>query len=279
MFPLKSIGKVSKGRSVLYILSYVLVIIWLVPIIWMFATAIKPGGSAVTILTELFKAPFTLDNYNYVLNNAYIWRWTWNSLFVGIVTTILTLILNSMAAFALSRFNFVGKNIIFWIIIAGLMVPIEAKIIPLFQIMIDFGLVNSYQSLILPSLAAPLGVFILKQFYDGIPNELIEAAKIDGASLFRIYWSIFLPLSRSSMAALAIFTFITSWNNFLWPFLAVTEQKMMTLPVAIPTFQSAYTAELMIPMAANVLTSLPAIIAFVIFQKHIIKGITMTGIK
>src|SRR5690606_7416570 len=109
------------------------------------------------------------------------------------------------------------------------MVPVEAKIIPLFQIMIDLGLINSYSSLILPGLAAPLGVFIFKQFYDGIPNELVEAAKIDGANTFRIYRSIFLPLSRSSMAALGIFTFINSWNNFLWPFLAINEEKMMTL--------------------------------------------------
>jgi multiple sugar transport system permease protein len=245
----------------------------------MFMTALKPGGTAVTVISELIKAPFTLDNYSYVLNNASIWRWTWNSLYVAIVTTVVTIVLTSLAAFALSRLKFVGRNLIFWLIIGGLMVPVEAKIIPLFQIMMDFGLINSYSALILPGLAAPLGVFIMKQFYDGIPNELVEAAKIDGAGTLRIFWSIFLPLSRSSMAALGIFTFITSWNNFLWPFLAVNEEKMMTLPVGIPTFQSAYTAELMIPMAANVLASLPAIIVFIFFQKHIIKGITMTGIK
>lgn len=271
--------KTTKGRKLLYVLSYSLVFIWLIPVLWMFLTAIKPGGSAVTVISELLKPPYTFDNYKYVINNALIWRWTWNSLYVAFVTTGLTLILTSLAAFALSRLQFVGKNLIFWLIIGGLMVPVEAKIIPLFQIMIDFGLFNSYSSLILPGLAAPLGVFILKQFYDGIPNELVEAAKIDGASTLRIFWSIFLPLSRSSMAALGIFTFITSWNNFLWPFLAVNEEKMFTLPVAIPTFQSSYTAELMIPMAANVLASLPAIIVFILFQKHIIKGITMTGIK
>ncbi|ALC92684.1 sugar ABC transporter permease [Bacillus sp. FJAT-18017] len=259
--------------------SYALVLIWVIPIIWMLITSLKPGGTAVTILSELFKPPFTFANYEYVLTNASIWRWTWNSLYIAVVTTVLTLILTSLAAFALSRLQFKGRQIIFWLIIAGLMVPVEAKIVPLFQIMVDFGLINSYSSIILPALAAPLGVFMLKQFYDAIPNDLIEAARIDGANWLRIYWSIFLPLSRSSMAALGIFTFVTSWNNFLWPFLAVNEEKMFTLPVAIPTFQSAYTAELMIPMAANMLASLPAIIVFILFQRHIIKGITMTGIK
>jgi multiple sugar transport system permease protein len=271
--------KTTTSIKLLHLFGYLFVFIWLIPVLWMFMTALKPGGTAVTVISELIKAPFTLDNYSYVLNNASIWRWTWNSLYVAIVTTVVTIVLTSLAAFALSRLKFIGKNFIFWLIIGGLMVPVEAKIIPLFQIMMDFGLVNSYSALILPGLAAPLGVFIMKQFYDGIPNELVEAAKIDGAGTLRIFWSIFLPLSRSSMAALGIFTFITSWNNFLWPFLAVNEEKMMTLPVGIPTFQSAYTAELMIPMAANVLASLPAIIVFIFFQKHIIKGITMTGIK
>jgi multiple sugar transport system permease protein len=271
--------RTTSGRKLLYLGSYLLVLAWVIPIVWMFITSIKPGGSAVTVLGQLFKPPFTLGNYEYVLNNASVWRWTWNSLYIAIVTTVLTIVLTSLAAFALSRLKFIGRNFIFWLIIAGLMVPVEAKIVPLFQIMVDFGLINSYSSIILPSLAAPLGVFILKQFYDAIPNDLIEAAKIDGAGWFRIYWGIFLPLSRSSMAALGIFTFVTSWNNFLWPLLAVNEEKMFTLPVGIPTFQSAYTAELMIPMAANVLASLPAILIFILFQKHIIKGITMTGIK
>ncbi|WP_246608767.1 carbohydrate ABC transporter permease [Paenibacillus agaridevorans] len=274
-----SLRRMSIGRLILYVLGFGLAVIWLAPLVWMIVTAVKPAGSAVTVMSELFKAPFTLDNYKYVLGNASVWSWTLNSTLVALVVTVLTLLINSLAAFALSRIRFIGKQLIFWLVLMGLMVPIEAKIIPLFQIMVDLNLINSYPALILPSLAAPLGVFILKQFYDGIPKDLVEAAKIDGAGLLRIYWSLFLPLSRSSMAALAIFTFVTSWNNYLWPFLAVTEEKMMTLPVGIPTFQSAYTAELIIPMAANVLASLPAILAFILFQKHIIKGITMTGIK
>ncbi|NWQ40432.1 carbohydrate ABC transporter permease [Bacillus sp. EB106-08-02-XG196] len=267
------------GRSLLYIFSYLLVIIWLVPMLWMVITAIKPDGSPVTVLSSLIKPPFTMDNYKFVSENASIWRWTWNSVYIAFVTTGLTLLLTSMAAFALSRIPFKGNKLVFWIIIAGLMVPTEATIIPLFLMMVDNGLINSYSSIIFPSVAAPLGVLILKQFYDAIPKELVEAAEIDGASKLKIWWSIFLPLSRSSMAALGIFTFISSWNNFLWPYLAISDEKMMTLPIGIPLFQSGYAAELTIPMAANMLASLPALLVFILFQKHIIKGITMTGIK
>ncbi|TDF94170.1 carbohydrate ABC transporter permease [Paenibacillus piri] len=271
--------RISISRIIVYIVSYLFVVIWLLPLLWMVFTSLKPAGSAVTVLTELISPPFTWANFEFVTSNASVWRWTWNSTVIAVITTAGTLAMTSLAAFALSRLRFRGKTFVFWLIIGGLMVPTEATIIPLFQMMIDNGLVNSYSSIILPSLAAPLGVMILKQFYDGIPNELVEAAKIDGAGLIRIYASIFVPLSRSSMAALAIFTFISSWNNFLWPFLAISDENMMTLPIGIPLFQGTYQIELTIPMAANVLASFPAILVFIIFQKHIIKGITMTGIK
>ncbi|GGF22516.1 sugar ABC transporter permease [Halobacillus andaensis] len=271
--------KMNVSRKLLYIFSYLFIAAWLIPIVWMFITSITPRGESVTIISELFTPPFTWANYEYVLENAMIWRWTFNSFFVASITTVLTLLLTSLAAFALSRLRFVGRNLIFWLIIAGLMVPIEAMIVPLFQIMIELNIVNTYSALILPNLAMPLGVFLLKQFYDGVPNELMEAAKMDGAGLLKIYWKIFLPLSRSSMAALGIFTFIMSWNDFLWPFLAVNSESMFTLPVAIPTFQSSFSSELMIPMAVNTLASVPAIIVFILFQKHIIQGIAMTGIK
>ena len=267
------------ARRFLYIAGYGLIVAWLVPLVWMIFTSITPQGSPVTVLSELFKPPFTLDNFYYVTTAASLWRWTLNSVVIAVLTTVGTLAITSMAAFALSRVSFPGKSFVFWLIIAGLMVPTEATIVPLFQMMIDNGMINSYSSIIFPSLAAPLGVLILKQFFDGIPNELVEASKIDGAGFFRIFSNIFLPLSRSSLAALAIFTFISSWNNFLWPFLAVNSEEMMTLPIGIPMFQGSHAQELTLPMAANVLASLPAILVFVLFQKHIIKGITMTGIK
>ena len=270
---------ISYRRLSLYVMSYVIAIIMLIPLAWMIVTSFKPEGSVVTVISELLKPPFALASYFKVNQTSEIWRWTLNSVFVGVIQTIGTLFVSSLAAFAISRIPFKGKNFIFLIILAGLMVPVEATIVPLFSMIADLGWVNSFKALILPGIALPLGVLILKQFYDSIPKELVEAARMDGASTFIIWWKIFLPLSKTSMAALAIFVFVQSWNNFLWPLLVATDSSMMTLPVGIPTFQSSFATNLSVPMAANVIGSLPALIIFLIFQKHIIKGITMTGIK
>ena len=143
----------------------------------------------------------------------------------------------------------------------------------------EIGLTNTYLSIILPTLAGPFGVFILKQFYDGIPRELADAAKIDGAGYFRIFLSIFIPLSKSSVFALGIFLFIGSWNNFLWPFLTLTSSKKMTVPIGLPMFNSLMGSDMVMPMAAAFLASIPMMIVFLLFQKYIIKGIAMTGIK
>lgn len=270
---------VRLGRVLLYIGSYLFALVWLIPLLWMLITSFKPEGSIVTIFSELIKPPFTLDSYMKVNATAMVWRWTLNSFIVAVVQTGCTILFGSMAAFAISQIQFKGKNLVFLIILAGLMVPVEATVVPLFSIFVDLGWINTYKALILPGLALPLGVLVLKQFYDGIPHELVEAAEIDGLNLFRIWWNIFMPLSRTSMAAIAIFIFIQSWNNFLWPLLAASESAMMTLPVAIPLFQSSFTTDMSVPMAANVLASIPALLVFILFQKHIIKGITMTGIK
>jgi len=236
-------------------------------------------ATPVSILRIAFSPPFTFANYIHVSQRAPIWTWTYNSAVVAIVVTFVILITTSMAAYALSKLNFRGGKLVFIIIMSGLMVPIEAIVIPLFLNTVDMGLLNTRTSLILPSLAAPLGVIIMKQFYDGIPNELIEAAKIDGSTYFHTWWSICVPLSRSALAAVGIFTFINSWNNFLWPFLAVTNQSMMTLPVGIPVFQNTHLEEFTRPMTASVFASVPAIIVFIIFQKQIVRGIAMSGIK
>ncbi|WP_280770693.1 carbohydrate ABC transporter permease [Salipaludibacillus daqingensis] len=269
----------KRSRILVYIVAYGLVAFMLIPIIWMFWVSFKPINSVVTVVSELLTPPYGVESYIRVQESSMIWRWTINSVFVAIIQTAGTLLFSSLAAFAISRIPFKGKTFVFLLILAGLMVPVEATVVPLFEMIVNLGWVNSYPALILPGIALPLGVLILKQFYDGIPNELMEAAKIDGANMFRIWWSIFLPLSRTSMAALAIFVFVQSWNNFLWPLLVANDQSMMTLPVAIPTFQSSFTTDLTVPMAANVLASIPALIFFLIFQKQIIKGVAMTGIK
>lgn len=275
-------GKWRIGTIAAYVVAYALAVIMLLPMIWMFISAFKAPGSTVTIFKELIAPPFTLESYARVLRpdgTAMMWRWTLNSVVVGVVQTVITVLVSSWAAFAVSRIPFKGKGLIFAFILAGMMVPMESIVVPLFDMIVGLGWVNSFHGLIWPGMMLPLAFLILKQFIDQLPKELLEAAKIDGAGNFRIWWSVIWPLSRSAMAAVSIFVFVQSWNNLLWPLLVAQETAMMTLPVGIPTFQSTFATDLAVPMASNVLASLPALLVFLLFQRQITKGIAMTGIK
>lgn len=272
----------SAGTILVYVLAYALAVVMLIPVLWMFISAFKAPGSTVTVISKLLSPPFTLESFAKVLKpdgSAMMWRWTLNSVIVGVVQTVVTIFCSSWAAYAVSRIPFRGKSFLFAFILAGMMVPMESIVVPLFDMAVDLGWVNRYHGLIWPGMMLPLAFLILKQFIDQLPNELFEAAKIDGAGSLTIWWTIVWPLSRSSMAAVSIFIFVQSWNNLLWPMLVAQETAMMTLPVGIPTFQSVFATDLAVPMASNVLASLPAIVVFLLFQRHIVKGIAMTGIK
>ena len=276
---MEKIKKMKPGRWIAYILAYAIALLWLFPVVWMIISSFKSYGTPVSILPELFKGEFTFDNYVTITEKAPVLRWIFNSFFVAMVVTVGTILITSLAAYAISKLRFLGKKYVFAIITTGMMVPMEAIIIPLYQNMAKLGLLNSYIGLMCPSLAAPIGVLIMKRFYDSIPQDLIEAGMLDGANDFQRWWKICVPISKSSMAAVGIFTFINSWNNFLWPFLSITSEKMMTLPVGIPQFHGANLSVFTLPMTISVVASVPAIIMFLIFKKHIIKGIAMSGIK
>ncbi|WP_226036104.1 carbohydrate ABC transporter permease [Aquibacillus saliphilus] len=270
------------GKFWVYFFAYFLAIIMFIPLLWMIISSFKLPGSTVTVIGELLSPPYTLESFKEVLKpdgTAMMWRWTFNSVVVGVIQTVITVFVSSWAAFAVSRLDFKGKRLIFVLILAGLMVPMESIVVPLFNMMVSLNWVNTFHALIWPGMMLPLAFLILKQFIDQLPTELLEAAKIDGAGPFITWLKIILPLSKSSMAAVSIFVFIQSWNNLLWPLLVAQETSMMTLPVGIPTFQSNFATDLAVPMASNVIASVPALIVFLIFQKHIIKGISMTGIK
>jgi multiple sugar transport system permease protein len=159
------------------------------------------------------------------------------------------------------------------------MIPGEATIIPLYEVAKSLGLIDTYAGLILPMIASSMGIIVLKSFFDNVPKELIESAVIDGCSTFKLFYKIILPLSKPAISAIGIFTFIGSWNNFLWPYLATLSEDLYTLPVGIPVFNSNYSTAYVLPMTANAIASIPVIIAFLIFEKQIVKGISFTGIK
>jgi multiple sugar transport system permease protein len=258
-------------------------IIWLIPLLWAVDTSLKPEDQTTTVpitwIPEGGLSGFTLESFWQVLSAGGLLRWYWNSALTSTIITAAVVLLTSLAAFGLSRIPFRGRTVVFWMIIAGLMVPPQILIVPLFMEMDALGFVDTYQGIILPQIASPLAVFIFKQFFDGIPHELEEAAIVDGASRFRVYWQVWMPLARPAIAAVAIFTFVLSWNNFIWPFVIVTNTDMMTIPVGLATVQSSYGVRYADIMASAVLGGLPLLIVFLFFQRQIVQGIASTGLK
>lgn len=271
--------KVTIGKVIITLISIFLSFIALFPIIWMFAVSIKEEGTPITSVADWFLPPYTLENFPRVFKGTALPLWIFNSFFVAVIVTFLVVWFTSMAAFALSKINFRYKRFMYLLFLVGLMVPGEATIIPLFVTAKNLNIIDSYAGLIMPAIAGSMSIIIFKGFFDGIPDEIIESATIDGAGWFTIYMKIILPLGKTATVTMAIFTFIGSWNSFLWPYLSAMSEDVFTLPVGLPTLNSQYTRDYVIPMTTNFIASLPAIILFLIFEKQIVKGVTLSGIK
>lgn len=262
-------------------LTVFLAAIWWLPVFWTFLCAIKPNMSPMFDMTTWLEPPFTLDNFDYVLNNpqAQMLKWLLNSFLTASIGTVGVVFLSLLAAYSFSKFNYPGKKLLFWVCMAGMMIPGESLIIPQYLMFRNMSLLNSYASLILPGLGASMGVLILKQFMDGLPESLFEAARIDGCSSFRMLWQITAPLTKASISSLAIFMFRQKWNDYLWPYISISDPEMMTIPVGITFFQGQYHEGYGRQMAAAAIAILPALIIFLVFQKNIIKGIALSGLK
>lgn len=254
-------------------------LVWLIPALWMVSLALTPNGMLASQTSGLVPPAITFDNFVGVFTVGLTPRWFLNSIIVSVVTTVLTVFLCAMAGYAFAKIDFPGKLIIYASVLAGLMIPKEAMFIPLFTMFADLDLHNSYEALILPRIAAPLGVFLMTQFFSKVPHEVEEAARIDGAGPWRNFFSIMLPLARPSMIALGIFTFVQTWNDYLWPLVSATQREMFTITTGLASLQGnfAQATELGSLMARGVMGSLPLLIIFVLFQKHLIRGIALTS--
>ncbi|GLJ63040.1 MULTISPECIES: carbohydrate ABC transporter permease [Microbacterium] len=265
-------------RIVAFAVLLLLAIGWLLPFLWAVATAFKTETDAASgDPSWIGPSGPTTDAFTAILSQGNVWIWAFNSLWTSAAVTAITLAISAMAAYAFSRLDFTGRRWLYVAVIAAIVVPPQALIIPLFYEMLAFNMIDTHWGLILPQVVAPAMVFILKQFFDAVPIELEDAARVDGASRFRVFWSIVLPLSRPILASVAIFVFIGAWNNFLWPFLVINDTTLMTLPVGLQTVISAYGVQYAQVMAQAVLAALPLIIVFLIFQKQIVKGVATTG--
>jgi len=256
-------------------------IIFVLPIILLFITSFKPE-SEIIHFKNVLPNDWTVANYAEVLDNVEeipMARWFFNSVFVSSMITALVLFVDSLAAYALARLNLPGGKYVLILIIASLMIPLQMLLVPVYLILNWLGWLDTYLALIIPAASGAFGVFLLHQFFKSIPKEYEEAAAIDGCSKWGIYWRIILPMSKPALATLGIFVFVGSWNDFLNPLVFLDSVDKYTLPVGIALFQTSYVTEYGITLAASAIATLPVLIIFLLFQKHIIKGISLTGLK
>jgi alpha-1,4-digalacturonate transport system permease protein len=239
---------------------------------------ITPVGPS-TELKPVREVYFNLSNYTDAMKAFNFWTYLRNSVIVTVTATLITLVINSMAAFALSKYDFAGRDAVFVLIISTLMVPISVIMIPAFLVISKVGWVNNLWGLIIPGAATPTGVFLLRQYMLTIPDELLDSARIDGASEWRIYWQVILPLARPAMAVLAIFSIMWRWNDFLWPLIVVSRNELFTLQVGLNAFQGALDVQWHYILAMTVLTLLPITVVFAFLQRFITTGIATTGMK
>jgi multiple sugar transport system permease protein len=280
--PASSASYDSRSKTFNYICMAVLVVfslIWLIPLAWAVDTALKPNAETTKApITWLIENP-TLQSFETALSSGNIWRWYMSSFITSAAVAAATVITASMCAYALSRLRFKGRSWVLFFVLAGLLIPGQVLIVPQFREIQLLGLLNTYWAVILPQIPAAIAVFIFKQFFDGLPRELDEAARVDGASTATIYRQIVMPLSRPAVSAVAIFTFVWSWNNLLWPLLVLTNPKLMTIQVGLATVQGSYGIRYADIMASALLGGLPLILLFLFFQRRIVEGIAGTGLK
>lgn len=263
----------------LYILILVCLVSTLLPFIWMLSTSLKTDAEIYT-RTPVFipKAP-TLDAYTRLFTQVKFSGVFFNSVIVALGLTLLSLLINALAAFAFAKQNFPGKERIFALLLLTMMVPGQVTMMPVFIILKNLGLLNSYLGLIIPGSASVFAIFMLKQFMTDIPDELMEAARIDGAGEFRIFWSIVLPICKPVIATLAIFNFMGSWNEFLWPLIIMLKEEYYTLPVALANLNGQFNTDWALLMAGSVVVVIPVIVMFLFAQKYYIKGIAAGAVK
>lgn len=268
-----------------FLIALVLAIMWALPIAWMLVTSLKPENQIVTLPIRWLPehlSDFTLMNYVNVLaipRGVDLIRSFLNSMTVAAIGTASVVIFDTLAAYALARLHFPGREILFYAIVASLIVPPEILLIPNYITVWRLDWLNTLLPLVIPPVGSGFGVFLLRQFFLSIPPELEDAARIDGCGRLRILWSIVVPLSGGAIATLAIFTFLYYWNDFTWPYITINDADVMTLPIALIQFRGDYFSEYGQLMAGTVITALPTIVVFLIAQRLIIRSITLTGLK
>lgn len=264
-------------------LMVVIALIWTVPSFWALVTSLKLTPAIFRLPPVWIPSPLTLSQYLAIFSNdrsTNIAQSLVNSVVYAVVSTVLVIVISALAAYPLARMKFPGRDVVFWMIVGSLMVPGVINIVPLYLMMYRLGWISTYQALIAPQLASAFGVFLLRQFFLSLPSELEDAARIDGANSWHIFYRVLLPLSKAAMATLAILTFQFAWNDFTWPLIILNQQSMFTLPVALSLLQTAYSSTSYGPiMAGAVVSALPLLLVFLVANRQIVEGVKLSGLK
>jgi len=267
------------GVIVLYAALIVIAVVTLAPLFWMVSASFMPSGQASTFPPPFLPKEFTLEHYSSLFTRMNLARYLFNSAFLALAVTGISLAFNSMAGYAFAKYRFRGRDSLFKLLVASMVIPAQVTMLPLFLMLNKMGVVNTYLGVIIPGMAGIFGIFLIRQFALSIPDSLIEAARMDGAGDFRIYWSLILPLCRPVLITLAIFTFMGTWNDFLWPLIVMTDDAMYTLPVALANLSLEHVQDTELMMAGSVMTIAPVLVLFAAVQKYYIRGIMAGGLK
>ncbi len=268
------------GRKLLAIFVIVIAsLLFVGPYIWSLSISFQPPGDVFNWPIQFLPDPATLDNYRRLWTEIPFALWLLNSTIIVICVTVSNLLFASCAGYAFARIDFPGRQFLFYCFLATLMVPGHVTLVPKFMLLNYFGMINTYQGLIIPGIVQIFGIFLMKQFFESLPRELEEAARIDGCSRFETFWKVIIPVSKPALVALAIYTFQGAWNDFLWPVIVTTTPDMYTLPLGMAMFRFEFRVEWTMLMAGSILLSLPMLIIFLSFQRLFVDNAAMSGTK
>ena len=279
----RSRAPMTTGERIRLILAhvsiYVAAVLFMLPLIYAFFSALKPNGEMFAMPPSLFGSEIRWSNFAEVFKYGPFWTYIFNSLFIAVAGTLVVLIVSTTAGYAFGRLRWKGRDAVFVLFLATLMVPAEVLVIPMFQVMQWFDWVDTYQALVLPFAFGAFGTFLMRQFFRGIPYELEEAARLDGAGPIRTFLTIILPLSKSAVAVLSVFTFMSFWNSYLWPLIVTVDINAHgTLPIGLASFSGLTGTRWDLQMAASIISMVPTTILVIALQKHLVKGIAMAGL-
>lgn len=254
-------------------------LVMLFPFAWMVATSLTSDAQLFATPPRLIPDPVDPSSYTRVVQTFPLWRWVANSVGVSALSTFLQVLTSAMAAYVFARFEFRGQRLLFVVYLATLMIPLQVLIVPLFIEVSRMGLQDTYAALLLPLIASPFGVFLLRQFFLTLPREIEEAARVDGAGHWQVFTRIVLPMSKPALATLTVFAFMAAWNSFLWPLVAINSEHLMTLPLGLSQLHGRFTTEWNLVMAGSTVSVIPIVALYLAAQKYVIQGVALSGLK